>query len=117
MLSSHVAAYRIRFTFAMANVESDSMRLFEVTFRVCVLPDGYWYTAQIITGAEDEKSAKEEARKWFQAKQPYHKSDEDRLVATLDNFQVGELETFLCYGVAGKPSQWRIPRSRSAIFK
>lgn len=87
MLSSHVAAYRIRFTFAMANVESDSMRLFEVTFRVCVLPDGYWYTAQIITGAEDEKSAKEEARKWFQAKQPYHKSDEDRLVATLDNFQ------------------------------
>lgn len=108
MLSSHVAVYRIRFTFAMANVESDSMRLFEVTFRVCVLPDGYWYTAQIITGAEDEKSAKEEARKWFQAKQPYHKSDEDR---------VGELETFLCYGVAGKPSQWRIPRSRSAIFK
>lgn len=94
-----------------------SKGLFEVTFRVSILPDGYSYAAQVIVLGDDDKAAQEEARKWFLSEQPFHRSDDDNLTASLDNFQTTELQSFTCYGVGDKPSRWKIPRSRVLNFK
>jgi hypothetical protein len=51
--------------------------LFEVTFRVSIVRDGYSYAAEVIALAQDPEAAQEQARKWFQKEQPYHKSDTD----------------------------------------
>jgi hypothetical protein len=82
--------------------------LFEVTFRVSIMPDGYSYAAEVLILAQDPETAQEQARKWFQKEQPYHKSDTNSLTATLDNFHVVELPSFLCYGVGDMPSRWHL---------
>jgi hypothetical protein len=52
-----------------------------------------------------------------QETKPYHRSDTYFLTATLDQFQVSELESFLCYGVGDTPTRWSIPRSHVLKFK
>ena len=82
------------------------MHLFEVTFRISILPDGFDYTGQCVVLAEDSEAAKEQARQSFRRNQPYHKTDTDFRQASLDKFSVAELESFLCYGVCDKPCVW-----------
>jgi len=92
-------------------------RLYEVSFFVTILPDGFDYPAQIVILADDKESAQEEARQWFRREQPYHRPDNDHLIGSTDRFKVAEVESFICYAVDDKPVQWKMPRPKVVNFK
>lgn len=83
-------------------------RLYLVSFRAFLLPEGFGCPAAVVILAETSKEAVASAARWYQRNQPYNVRDAD-CEACLENFDVIELEYFVCYGVARTPLVWEFP--------
>lgn len=95
----------LRFLFAYILFVS---RLYRVSFRAFLLPEGFGCPATIVTIANNAQQAAESACRWYKRNQPYYVSNEDCETASLEKFRVVELEYFVCYGI-DKPMLWEFP--------
>jgi hypothetical protein len=95
----------LRFLFAYVLFVS---RLYRVSFRAFLLPEGFGCPATIVTIANNAQQAAESACRWYKRNQPYYVSNEDCETASLEKFRVVELEYFVCYGI-DKPMLWEFP--------
>lgn len=84
-------------------------RLFKITFRAFLLPEGFRSPATIVTVADTSEEAISIAFRWFQRNQPYYVSENDFRTASLNRFEAVELAYFVCYGMEEKPLQWDFP--------
>jgi len=83
-------------------------RLYRVSFRAFLLPEGFGVPATIVTVADNARQAIESACGWYKRNQPYFVSDEDCKTANVEKFSAVELEYFVCYGIE-KPMLWEFP--------
>ena len=84
-------------------------RLYKVTFRAHLVPEGFAYPATVVTVADTAQEAIEMASRWFRKNQPYYASESGSPNADLDSFEAVELAYFFCYGIK-RPLLWEFPR-------
>jgi hypothetical protein len=84
-------------------------RLYKVSFRAHLIPEGFACPATVVTLADTSAEAIELASRWFRRNLPYYESTPGFPTACLDSFEAIELACFFCYGIK-RPLMWEFPQ-------